>query len=1267
MHTYINSFASFLAIGITMQLIHSGSQQLHVPALVAAGFILVGALISYLYRSRVPAFLLLCAAICVVMLALPHDPALNMILMGVFAGFFLLSIILGFIKQNALPAWIISALVLGYALTRIHLDTSSPYHLTHWAGDDRNTQSVVYGIIVKEPEVRPERNDTRLTIEPSLVVKVDKRERGRQTLAAIIAELNVLGREWESEEEALLTLIRVRDRMARDPEADSGDLIVNAFAQGDYTPSAEDVERIRMALEEAGPPDPKEGWIGRVTKGWILTTVMDAEVNKEEIYPAVSDFRAYGNTVKITAPLQSPPPAQNPGGFNYRAYLESVNTFATSRISGRENYATKEMDTIEIVRESKGNPLIYICLSIKYDLLEIIRQTTPFPESGFLSGIFIGLRRGVPEKVITDSQASGTAHVFAVSGLHVTIITGLLLLIFNQTPIPKSIWAPLVVVFLVIFTIITGARPSTLRAATMNSFALIFFTYFGKNIARSLVMAICFSAIVIICFMPAGYGGPLILDSASFLMSFSAVLFLGLVSGPAEEFFNYKLNNLHSLVTAAAVVVWIGLLFMNLGNPWGIFRAKLFWGFLLAIPVAFLIQQVIPFRPAFRKIPGRWLRTFIAAQAAIQCSIIPLSMVIFHRMSLAAPFANFIAIPLVGIVLPLGMLATLIGFIPVIGIHIALLITAANWLGMHFFIVMDDFFARVFPYPQMPKPSAGPLVAFYLIIAFFMFREKIVLNLKIAFVRVKNSLADRNSRLRAFAALAALAVAVFAFTTGFIASRTPELKAIVFSLGWKDGMASVIRTPDGQSILVDGGLEEWDFYRERYSYLNQGQRTVEEVLLGERIVGFEAVVSTNPDPKVLGGLNYIVGSDDYYIKRIYTSLPPAEFGPEDISLERFSLALSPRHRNRAEQWYRILLLNLIDPLEATNFMEYYRRVPKEKISAALAQLPPGSSPRYDPRTIAEKAIETLAGKEAAAHEELIESIISTRKWLYPDREITVAEAEALAEKWNLPLMPAEAYYGFVVNLPQSVQWLVYQEAGVLEDPVELLAYREELYDKFVAVMRFESSNPADTLFRGEETFLQYHRLIYAAKRKNIPLLAASQGINIIDPVEVRGKEFEVKVLNPGRELVGGKYISNVNSVVLRVRFGDVSLLLTSLLDNDGFTNMARNVRDLESTIYLAPQFGKGGRYFDPISPIQLVKPETAVFQYPGGAFGREDKNFQSAWEFCQAQGIKAYNTRDMGAVIVYSDGESYRIETALKQVGADGESVVQTDEVVGGM
>ena len=1273
MQTYIVSFAVYLCIGITMRLIHSESFELSQPFAIAAAFLIAASIISFIYRARVLAFIFLTAAICVFMLALPADPALNHYLMGIFAGLFVISIVLGIIKLKPLPFWMISAIILGYGLTCVHLDQDSPTHLSHWGGDDNNTQSLVYGIIVKEPEVRPEKEDTRLIIEPSIVAKLGKNPDGLSVVEQVIHELSGLNREWETEEEALLTLIEVRDTLAENPDANPDEVIREEFARGDYTPSSADIEIVKMALEEVGPPGKEDGWISRIDKGWVLVTVLDQGLNKEEIYPAVSHYSAYGDSVKIIAPLQSPPPATNPGGFDYKAYLSQINTFTMMKIKGKENWTTKELDTIEIIKPWSGNLFINWCMGIKYKLLNVIRQTTPFPESGFLSGIFIGLRKGVPEKIIKDSQAAGTAHVFAVSGLHVTIIAGLLLLIFNQTPIPKAIWAPIAVLFLVVFTVITGARPSTLRAATMNSFVLIFFTYFGKNIQKSLLMSICFAAIVIICFFPPGYGGPLILPSASFLMSFSAVLFLGLLSGPVEDFFNFKLNNLQSLVAFAAVFIIIGLLFLNLGNPWGILKAKLFWGMLIAIPVAFLIQQVIPFRPRFSKIPGKWLRTFIAAQVAIQCSIVPVSMVIFHRMSLAAPFANFIAIPLIGIILPLGMLATLIGFIPLIGIHVALVITAANWLGMHFFIWLDDFFACAFPYPQVPKPGAVPLIVFYLIVAFFIYREKIVLSLRIAFIRVKNSMADANCRIRVYASLATLLIAIVATTTGFIASRTPEIKVIYLSMGWDDGMATLIETPNGDNILIDGGYEGWDFRKKtkEYFHKNQGQRTLEEVLLSERVVAFDAVINTSCDARVLGGLNYIVGSNDYYIKRLYVCLPPAEFGPKDIDLNRLALALGVPYRVEAERYYNLLLLNQFTPQDAVKFMTFFRAIPDEELAAFLDTLPSNPRPKFDPKTRTEEAIQALKEKEAEAYEELIESIISTEKWLHPGEEFTSEQAEALAAEWKFTLLPPGDYLGFVAYLDQQVQWFVYQEGGVVADMDELIAYRMELFDKFETAIGYEREAPEDKLYRGDEMFLQYHRLLFSAKQRDISIKQANQGITIIEPEEVGGKILEASILNPPFERNRGKYVSEVNSVVVFLKYGDISFIFPSLLDNDGNSNLVQNIKGgVQSTIYLAPRFGKGGQYFDPTELLMLVKPEVAVFEYAGGSFGRPDKKFKEAWTFCQENGIEAYNTKEMGAITVTTDGETYRIITALGQpmkTGEDSQTPDKAAEVGVGM
>ncbi|MCX6348226.1 MAG: ComEC/Rec2 family competence protein [Candidatus Aureabacteria bacterium] len=1148
MQAYIISFCVYLCAGIVMRLLHPENLHLDLAYLIAAGFLIAAAAASLLYRIRILAHLFLTAAICVAFIALPLDNGLNYYFMGVFSGLLLLAIVLGFLKFNGLAPSMLSALFLGYGITCLYTDLSSPTHLIHWATDNFE-KSLVYGTIVKEPEIRPEARRTELSIDPSVVIHLRGPE-SKARVEQILAILKDLKRQWPDEGIALATLYQAKDALAAHPDRDRDEIIRKTFSAGGYQPGEQELRNIGMALDELAQV---EG--SRITKGWIVARIFE----RTEHYLDLSYPTAYGDAVKIEASLRQPFPATNPGGFDYRRMLTNSNYFATMSISsgGRG----QEPDSITIIDSRRGNPFTSTCIAIKYKLLEIIRQTTPFPDSCFMSGIFLGLRRGVTEKIMKDSQAAGTAHVFAVSGLHVTIITGLILLLFSQTPIPRTVWAPITVVLLFVFTTITGNRPSALRAAIMNSFALIFYTYFGKNIQRSLIMAICVAAIIILVILPSGYGGPLILPEASFLMSFSAVIFLSWMSNPVEQFFNTRLTSLFRFILFAFIVVLAGLYFMNMENLPAILGYPIFWILAVALPLSYFLQRYLPFRPRFTAIPSSWLRTFLAAQVAIQCAMIPLSVMIFHRMSLAAPFANLIAIPLIGIVLPLGFLATLLALIPGIGMQLALLLTAGNWLGMRFFIILDDLSTRIFPYPQVPKPGPVALIVFYSLIVAFIYREKIALRLKIAYYQVKNALPTPGTRVRLLASLAALTVAVVTLTMGIAASHKPLLTVTFLDLSFPArGMSAMIETPDGKNILVDVGFEgKWGSFNKRL--VNQGERGLQEVLLRKNLVNFAAVVNSNFDATLMGGLNFIVGSPDYYIKKIFSYLPPEEFGPQNIDVNRFAQALTPRGRKNAPTLYRqILLGNWNDPVSVTDCMDYFHAIPPAELTAFLATLDDKN------RSAAEAALAGLDKAEGESREVLFESIISTYGKL--GETVDRAKAEEIAGRWRLPLLTVEEYRQFITDFPGPLLWFVYQKAGVVASVADIASYMDELRLKFE-----EAARESKSVYRADEKFLQCHRLIYYAREKNIPMSAASFGMNIVEPKTIRGKNLEMTVLNPPAERFRGTYVSDSNSIVLHIRYGKVSLLLTSLINQKASEWLLGLKGGIQSTIYQVPEFG----------------------------------------------------------------------------------------------
>ena len=164
----------------------------------------------------------------------------------------------------------------------------------------------------------------------------------------------------------------------------------------------------------------------------------------------------------------------------------------------------------------KGNGLVEFSLYLRDEMVRVIKQTTPQPNSAFHGALTLGLRYGMQNTVsiasdtydsaivaplvnlgkdtdllIADEfRASGINHVLAVSGLHVTIITIMFIGIFVMLKVSKKVYVPFIIFALVVFAIITGARPSTLRAVIMNSLFLLTWGYMSEGVRASALLGV---------------------------------------------------------------------------------------------------------------------------------------------------------------------------------------------------------------------------------------------------------------------------------------------------------------------------------------------------------------------------------------------------------------------------------------------------------------------------------------------------------------------------------------------------------------------------------------------------------------------------------------------------------------------------------------------------------------------------------------------------------------------------------------------------------
>lgn len=88
-------------------------------------------------------------------------------------------------------------------------------------------------------------------------------------------------------------------------------------------------------------------------------------------------------------------------------------------------------------------------------------------ESGLLLGLLAGDRSGIPDALRSDFQRSGLVHVLAISGFHVVLLAGMLMIFLKATRLPHRIVHLLAIALLFLYIPVTGGSPAVRRAVLM--------------------------------------------------------------------------------------------------------------------------------------------------------------------------------------------------------------------------------------------------------------------------------------------------------------------------------------------------------------------------------------------------------------------------------------------------------------------------------------------------------------------------------------------------------------------------------------------------------------------------------------------------------------------------------------------------------------------------------------------------------------------------------------------------------------------------------
>jgi competence protein ComEC len=211
--------------------------------------------------------------------------------------------------------------------------------------------------------------------------------------------------------------------------------------------------------------------------------------------------------IEINGRLEPLPGPGNPGEFDYGTYLKLHDIDAVFTSSGYENVKSTSGGSGLSIKKSVVQP-------VKDYINGVIDTYSAGDEREFLRGLTLGDKSNITKETKDNFINAGVAHIIAVSGLNVAyvliVISGLLLIV----PIKRDYKNIIIIAALLFYMLLTGSSPSIVRA-TIMAIVFLLSQFFERK--PDSYNVISFAALVILVIDPRQ------LFDAGFILSFSAL------------------------------------------------------------------------------------------------------------------------------------------------------------------------------------------------------------------------------------------------------------------------------------------------------------------------------------------------------------------------------------------------------------------------------------------------------------------------------------------------------------------------------------------------------------------------------------------------------------------------------------------------------------------------------------------------------------------------------------------------------------------------
>jgi competence protein ComEC len=292
-------------------------------------------------------------------------------------------------------------------------------------------------------------------------------------------------------------------------------LVLIRTGEGDRTllQSAKEPTKAYLAIVRSSPESKAKSWKFEVEVAALKNSRWRQAKGRVLLYVSKDIGEVswtYGDQLLIKGSPQALKPPANPGEFDFKRFLSFKSIYHQQFVRAEQ---------VRWIAPADRRGFIYYSHQARaWAQSKLNKYVAGEQRQAIAAALVLGVTDGIDTDLLNAYAASGAMHVLAVSGLHVGIIYGILLVLLR--PLNRFAWsrwavAAISLVCLWVFAFVTGLSPSVLRAVVMFSFVAIA-RPFGKR--TNIYNTLAASAFVLLLY------NPFLIMSVGFQLSYLAVL-----------------------------------------------------------------------------------------------------------------------------------------------------------------------------------------------------------------------------------------------------------------------------------------------------------------------------------------------------------------------------------------------------------------------------------------------------------------------------------------------------------------------------------------------------------------------------------------------------------------------------------------------------------------------------------------------------------------------------------------------------------------------